>query len=716
MKKFYNGSFEQLTRVVYTKQQGLCENAKKVCCIGDTFFIAGDSSVYKLKNGVFEEFADFSDSIITNIRVVDENLYVMHGNYICLLKSDGIETTVFSEKTIDICIDKDNVTWVLTEANLYKKENGKFTALTGVPGNARCITAFNNNKVYTAADCGLLALTGKRWHWSELTCEWSGLISDNVKCVKFDTIGNIWVATDKGVCVYDDNDCWKTPETVKNLPSGDICDMVFAKDGTKYFASTTGIIILKNGELKYYGYKRWVPHPSVISVAVNSKNELAALTPEGLSIITPTIMTLEEKANIYDEMIVKYFTRKDGYMDSRYLDTAGDLDSGHLESGDNDGLFTGLYVAAQSFKYNVTGDRAALERARKSLKAMFKLIDICGDSGFVARAIRYSDECDFETGVRHEWRRIDADTEWLGETSSDEITGHMYAYSIFFDLCADESEKAEIQKYVRLIIDHILNNSFHLIDTDGKPTTWANWEPSSLNNDNKWIFEKGINSLEILSYLISAYHITNDKKYYDVFYDLVKKHHYDLNVMKHKVEDGHITHIDDRLGFYVVYPLLKYVEEPDLAAIIKMGLFDHWQYERIEHTPLYNAVYGYFTGSHCDIEAAAKSLEECPLDTIYWPMYNSYIKSLVWDDQQEKYGNPPQLKEPLPGYIRPVCLCDGNPFVCDTGEDDFMLATEVSNGLFWSPSRRGDNGMRAMNPTIYILAYWAARYFGLLGD
>ena len=65
----------------------------------------------------------------------------------------------------------------------------------------------------------------------------------------------------------------------------------------------------------------------------------------------------------------------------------------------------------------------------------------------------------------------------------------------------DEDEKKKIASVVKKITDHILENNFHLCDVDGVPTTWANWEPELLNNDDRWFYERGTNSLEILSFL-----------------------------------------------------------------------------------------------------------------------------------------------------------------------------------------------------------------------
>jgi hypothetical protein len=55
-----------------------------------------------------------------------------------------------------------------------------------------------------------------------------------------------------------------------------------------------------------------------------------------------------------------------------------------------------------------------------------------------------------------------------------------------------------------------LKNNFLLIDITGKPTTWGRWSPEYVNDDPLWYDEQGLNSLQILSWLLSAYRITGD--------------------------------------------------------------------------------------------------------------------------------------------------------------------------------------------------------------
>ena len=65
---------------------------------------------------------------------------------------------------------------------------------------------------------------------------------------------------------------------------------------------------------------------------------------------------------------------------------------------DNDGLWTGCYVAAESLRYAVTGEQEALEKARRGLNAMLLLTRVTGIPGFTARAVRYEGDPGFGHG------------------------------------------------------------------------------------------------------------------------------------------------------------------------------------------------------------------------------------------------------------------------------------------------------------------------------
>ncbi len=721
--------FEQFVRTVYTTEQGLPSNqATSLAFDNKGVLYVGTSKGLSRLDG--DKFVDVDLGIgEAEISMLyyspDNHLFVGAGSTLVELNGKKIVSTkTFNSKLKDMKVDLDGTTWVLTNDVLYRQPKGskEFDLKVGVPGDGSKLAVLKDNRVYVGTlGGGLHALTGKRWHWSELMADMTGLVSDYVTCVEYDAAGNVWVGTDKGICVYDDKGYWLDSENTLGLPSASITGMTTDCDGNRYYATTTGLIYQHNGILTYYGYKRWLPNPYATDVAVSKDGKtICVATKGGLSIIEKKMMTLEEKAIYFRNMAEKYNTRKDGYSRKRTLERCGVLDEneGYVEVSDNDGLWTGLYLSGLCYEYAVTKNEEVLKLARRSLDAMIKLTTITEKEGFTARALRYSDEYEFQQADNiEEWTLVqNGEIEWLGETSSDEMTGHFYTYANYYDLCANEEEKKRIAEVVRKIMDHIIENDFHLVDIDGKPTTWANWNPSDLNNNHKWIYEKGTNSLEILSFLKTTEHMTGDKKYAKIFDDLLSNYHYGMNVMQYRIPDGHVLHIDDQLCFTTIVPLLRYVKDPSVRSLITMGLTHHWKDERVEKNALFNIVYGTLTGESCDLDVVIDELIDYPLDLISWEVYNSHRDDLNWNHEPEALGLVPQLYEPLEPHERRICNNDGNRFVCDCGCEDILniIKEDNPNSRPMFPGVGSTKGMDLEVGINYMHPYWMARYHGMI--
>ena len=168
----------------------------------------------------------------------------------------------------------------------------------------------------------------------------------------------------------------------------------------------------------------------------------------------------------------------------------------------------------------MTKDPEAKKNAIRAYEAMERLETITGIPGFPARSYVASDE---STGQGGEWHLTpDGKWKWKGDTSSDEIVGHMFAYPLFYDLVAEGEYKIRVKNLVYRIMNHIVENNYQLIDLDGKPTRWGVWTPDSLNYATNWWYERGINSLQILSFLKAAYHVTDDQKFEKAYETLIK--------------------------------------------------------------------------------------------------------------------------------------------------------------------------------------------------
>lgn len=728
------GKFPQLTRTVFTSADGLASDNITALCYGadNCLYIGTDRGLSKIEGkkittvDIGIENAPISMLFCAN----DGHIFVGTGKSIIELSGKKIiASREFSSDAVAMKQDCDNVTWVLTKTVLYRFPQGakEHDLKIGVPGKGSCIAVFGNNKVYVGTESdGLHALVGKRWHWSELMEGVTGILSNNISCLDIDPAGDVWIGTDKGVCVYDDNSYWLDNSKITGLPKGEITGMVTDSEGRRYFTTSCGLIILHNGKLSYYGYKRWLPDMHATGIVLSPDGSFCVSTASGgISVFKTEMMTLEEKAKRLRAFSEKYNVRKDGFVLERALEHEGVVseNEGYVCTGDNDGLWTGLYLGALCFEYACTKDPEVRAAAHRSLLAMIKLTEITGIEGFTARSIRYIDEAGYGTGVRHEWHHTaDKDgneLEWLGETSSDEMVGHFYAYSNYFDLVADDEEKKLIASVVKKILDHILDNKFRLVDTDGVPTTWANWDPDLLNNDHKWIYEKGTNSLQILTFLKAGYHITGDKRYEDAFEYLIKDKHFAMNLMQYKILDGHLLHIDDNHDFLMISLLMRYVDDPKLRSVFAMGLTHHWDDEKAEHNAFFNFVYGACTGEQCDIETSIDELADYPMDQVLWTLYNSW-RDLDWDMRPTEVGMIPQLYHPLPAHERRINSCDSNRFIADSGiageGERLFTKSDDPTAFTMFPGTGDDHGMYLMACTNYTHPYWFARYYGLIEE
>lgn len=726
------GRFPQLSRRVFTSEQGLCSD--NITAVGfdegGKLFVGTDCGLCSLDGDSFVPFDLGTESPnVCSLSFSGGFMFVGVGSELLTYRGgERVSSEGFSSQIVDVKLDSEGASWILTRTVLYKRaaDTAFWEIAIGVPGCGSCLELYRDGRVYVGtSDNGLYSLVGKRWHWCELREDTTGIISDKVSCLHVDPAGNVWGGTDKGVFIYDDNSFWRDSSNTAALPDANITGIAVDKDGVKYFSTTTGMIRLENGKLSYFGYKRWLPSPRASGIAVSPDGSVCVATDAGLSVIEARMMTLEEKAFELRALTEKFNIRKDGYALIRKLDHEGvvSLDEGYIPTTDNDGLRTGIYTAALCYEYACTKNEEVRSAARRSLNAMIKLTDITGVNGFSARAIRYADERDYGTGARHEWH-ITADSEgreleWLGETSSDEMVGHFYCYANYYDLVADEEEKEMLRGVVSRILDHILSHDFRLVDTDGKPTTWANWNPNLLNDDQKWVFEKGTNSLQILTFLKIGYHMTGNEKYEETFRYLTDDRHYAMNLMQYRIPDGHLCHIDDNHDFLMISLLMRYVDDPELRSVFAMGLSHHWADEKAERNAFYNFVYGACTGDAFDADSAIEELADYPLDQISWTLYNSYRSDLDWNMAPAELGMVPQLHTPLSAHERRITDNDLNRFVVDSGAEDIApdpFSSDEPTAYNVLPGTGNDKGMEFYYCTNYTHPYWFARYFGLIEE
>jgi hypothetical protein len=444
---------------------------------------------------------------------------------------------------------------------------------------------------------------------------------------------------------------------------------------------------------EYFSGRRWLPDDHVTGIGFDEEATWLE-TPAGYARIAYVPMTLAAKSRIFVDRVQARHNRWGLTADSR-LRIPGDLATNEPISSDNDGLWTAMYVAAECFRYRVTGEADARTNARRGMDALLRLEAITGIPGFPARSfIKVGEEVQPADGQWHD--TPDGQWRWKGDTSSDEIVGHYFAYSVYYDLVADEAEKPALRAAVDRITNHILDNNYQLVGPGGKRTRWGWWGPAAIWDDPD---ETGLRALHIVSHLRVARHMTADARHrlrYETAYDeLVRTHRYHLLTRNQKVMvPGHINHSDDELAVLSFYPLLRYETDPALLEVYKQGVERSWQIERPERNPLWNVAYAVGSGAAAfDRAESVRTLREIPMDLIQWSVRNSNRSDVPVDPMPDRFQRRQALIV-LPYDELPMSKWNGNPYTLDGGHD----------------GRVEDDG------AYFLLPYWMGRYHEVLRE
>ena len=152
--------FPQLTRRVFTTADGLKSDNINAMSFDKKgmLFVGTDKGLASFDGEKFSPVnLGIKDANISMVYFNEKNrMFVGVGN--SLLEFDGkkkISEKTFSSKLVDIKVDLDGKTWILTESVLYKLgETGGYDIEIGVPGKGSCLAVYKNDKVYVGTAGG----------------------------------------------------------------------------------------------------------------------------------------------------------------------------------------------------------------------------------------------------------------------------------------------------------------------------------------------------------------------------------------------------------------------------------------------------------------------------------------------------------------------------------------------------------------------------------
>ena len=325
---------------------------------------------------------------------------------------------------------------------------------------------------------------------------------------------------------------------------------------------------------------------------------------------------------------------------------------------------TGIYTAAESFRYAATGDAQARAWARRSFNALHTMANVTPVPGVVVRVFNrnmygYNPDSDHK---KRWWKDPEREMYYIADISRDQLSGYFFGAAVYYDLAADGAEKEIIRRDVRNIVDLIIENDMHAPEFTGGNTTYGGLHESPLL---------------ALDFLKIAYHVTGDEKYQHKYEELLERDWHRRGAELSATTYNHFfEHFDDS----AYYTILKYEDDPAVLRVLLSGL-----------DFLYNKAQFYGNG-HLNGDVASNRP---------WSDAAAMAETELLEMSAEKFYCGRWDARRLPRQSVYVPIADRRP-------QEYMWC--------WFPGSRGRQGQSHTEfaGVGYLLAYWMGRYHGFL--
>lgn len=624
-----------------------------------------------------------------------------------LTKEEGVKPPI-SEIT-----SKGDEIYALGPHGIWKSENGSWVAQNyKIARSVRDAVADGKGGLYVATDVGLYLCKDGKTTLFQNTDE---LISCYVKGIEFAPGGEIWAGVMGGVSIRRNEMLLRNLTPKEGIPSTFVNCITKSPDGVMWVGTDVGVVRYeKDGSHTLRFSKRWLTNNKVNDVAFDNEGNAWVATANGVSAIKRKMMTLADKEKEYYHKCMTMHIRDPWICGNLRLTTPGDTATWRNSDDDNDGEYTGGYLCMESFRYAVTKDEDAKIKARKAFDFLRQLQTVTETEGFFARTIVPADWTEVHdvnrTYTEHQladelvndprykpvevrWHKS-SDGKWLwkGDTSSDEMCGHMMSYFFYYEFAAGEEEQELIRNHVKKIMDVLIKNNYNLIDIDGKKTRWGVWSPDDLNGDPDWASEKSINAFELLAYLKFANYITGDEKYEKEYRHLIDAEGYlESAAQLNSKNPAWQIYFDRTLEGYLFPILLRCEKDPELKTFYE-DLYDAWMAKQTTGENLINNLtYSIFRGKNVNVDQTITFLRDTPLDLVDWRIDHTIREDveLVRSPILEEL----QISELPHASIRATVRWDKNPWAAIHG-----------------------NPAQVREPVFWLWPYWMARYLGIIGE
>ncbi len=362
------------------------------------------------------------------------------------------------------------------------------------------------------------------------------------------------------------------------------------------------------------------------------------------------------------------------------------------------------------------------------------------------------------------------DVVYKGDTSSDEVIGHLFIYKIAYDILGEEDPEIKelITTTVEKFAQHLVDNSYCLTEATGQPTTWGKYNRAYLHNGQN-VGGGALQSAVVLSAFKLAAYVTGDKKWEDEYrmaafdpayeYAEVMTQYWDRYkmaileyaasaspiisfIIRPFMETGIIKVIyrmilnysDEEMAMLAFYLLFQMEDDEELLTYYRDSLDQWWYSMSLSENPLWYYIYqlAYPTEEKTDyygnslVETAAWSLSRHPMDMRKYSATNKNRDDVKELDLEEDCGidgtrvlsYDPSVRMPWfhssdNEIIKVIgIILSGARLKWTVAAPDERAIHKFNNSTYVLEDHHSPNSMEGS--TTYTLPYWMGRYHGMI--
>jgi hypothetical protein len=147
---------------------------------------------------------------------------------------------------------------------------------------------------------------------------------------------------------------------------------------------------------------------------------------------------------------------------------------GYTRCGDS-AIWTGHYLAAEAFRYNVTRSTEALQNIRMAVGGITSLLNVTGTNllarCFIPMTSPYAQAIIQEEASHGIFQNTQAGFYWVGGTSRDQYSGVFFGLGVAYDLVDDSQVRSAIVSITTLLLDFLRGHNWSVRMPNGSIST-----------------------------------------------------------------------------------------------------------------------------------------------------------------------------------------------------------------------------------------------------